>query len=48
MVRGRPSFFQVTTVAGESVDTQVRVRFPAWWVRDVICGGSAGQSVKLL
>ena len=48
MVRDLPYFIQFTMVAGESVDTQVRVRFPAWWVRDVIRGGSAEQSVKLV
>ena len=43
MVRDLPYFIQFTMVAGESVDTQVRVRFPAWWVRDVIRGGSVGR-----
>ena len=40
MARGCPSFIQVTMVAGESVETHVRVRFPSLWVRDVIFGGT--------
>ena len=42
------SFIQVTMVAGESVEIQVRVRFSSSWVRDMIFGGSVWESERSL
>ena len=38
MERGRPSFSQITVVAGEPVDTQVRVRAVSSYVRLAMLG----------
>ena len=38
-----PSFIQETVVAGDPVDTHVRVRFSSTYVRDEMMGGSGEE-----
>ena len=40
MVSGCPFLLQVILVAGEPVETQVRLEVPASWVTDVMLGGA--------
>ena len=46
MERGTPSFIQETVVAGEPVETQVRVRFSSSYVRLVMVGRTEWDGKK--